>query len=150
MYHHGGLRPFFAGTWATVGRDMLFGGCFAVIRHGLMSHEYSNSRSELSNKMIINGFAGFIATIASSPLNYVRNIHYATDPSVCHTPGFQILRKLWIDSKQTQPRTFLSQLSYLQQQLRIGWGTARVACGMALGAQIYDTCAHHMKSTKYY
>lgn len=31
-----------------------------------------------------------------------------------------------------------AMLSYLQQRLRVGWGTARVAVGMALGQLIFD------------
>lgn len=119
---------------------MLFGGCFAVMRHGLLHHDDS------LNKFFVNGFSGFLATLISSPLNYVRNMHYATDPSKCHDSAYIILRKLWKDSKQVEPKNMSSQLSYLQQQLRIGWGTARVACGMALGAYIYDTCCHQLDS----
>ena len=116
---------------------MLFGGSFAVMRHGLLRHDDS------LNKILVNCCSGFMATLISSPLNYVRNMHYATDPSKQHDKALVILYNLWNDSKHIQPKTILSQLKYLQQQLRLGWGTARVGCGMAVGAQLYDTCAHH-------
>jgi hypothetical protein len=29
-------------------------------------------------------------------------------------------------------------LPFLQQQLAVGWGTARVAVGMALGSSVYE------------
>lgn len=29
----------------------------------------------------------------------------------------------------------------MQGRLRIGWGTTRVGCGMAIGAKIYHICA---------
>lgn len=111
---------------------MVFGGCFAVMRHGLLSNDKS------MNKFLVNCISGFMATLLSSPLNYVRNIHYATPPSVKHQPGLVILLDLW--SKTKLEKSFWNKMKYLQQQLRVGWGTARVACGMALGAQLYDKC----------
>jgi hypothetical protein len=115
-----------------VTRDTTFGGCFAVMRHGLLR------RDDTMNKLLVNGIAGFVATLLSSPLNYVRNMHYATPPSVKHRPALVILAELW--AKTLLEKSFLGRLKFLQQQLRVGWGTARVACGMALGAQLYDKC----------
>jgi hypothetical protein len=37
-----------------------------------------------------------------------------------------------------QQSTTLRKWSYLQNRLRIGWGTARVAVGMALGQFVYE------------
>ena len=34
----------------------------------------------------------------------------------------------------------MQRLSLLQDRLRIGWGTARVAVGMSVTASIYDRC----------
>lgn len=31
--------------------------------------------------------------------------------------------------------------SFLLSQLRIGWGTARVGCGMGVGAYLYSLCS---------
>jgi hypothetical protein len=130
LYKHGGFRPFYAGTLATVSRDMTFGGCFAVMRHGLLE------KDSTMNKFFVNGISGFVATLLSSPLNYVRNMHYATPPSVKHKPALVILANLW--ASMLLEKSFWARAVYLQQQLRVGWGTARVACGMALGAQLYD------------
>jgi hypothetical protein len=135
MYAEGGMRPFVAGTLATVSRDMTFGGCFALLRHGLQSPDDSKTK-----KVIINMFAGFMATLLSSPMNYVRNIHYATPPSVHHESARVILYQLWKKS-ETNTTSLFSRCVYLQHQLRVGWGTARVACGMALGAHIYEMCS---------
>jgi hypothetical protein len=105
------------------------------MRHGLLRHD------DTMNKFFVNGLSGFVATLLSSPLNYVRNMHYATPPSVKHRPALVILAELWANTLLEQSRW--SQLKYLQQQLRVGWGTARVACGMALGAQLYDQCIQY-------
>ena len=43
---------------------------------------------------------------------------------------------------EVQSRTLregvINRLKHLQNRLRIGWGTLRVAAGMALGQQVYD------------
>lgn len=134
MYSQGGIRPFVAGTVATVSRDMTFGGCFALLRHSAQTPDDTKTK-----KVVINIFAGFMATLLSSPMNYVRNIHYATPPSECHQSALTILCQLW--KMSSQETSFFSRLVYLQHKLRVGWGTARVACGMALGAHIYDICS---------
>ena len=134
MYAQGGVRPFVAGTFATVTRDMSFGGSFALLRHALQSPEDTRWK-----KGLVNMFAGFVATLLSSPLNYVRNIHYATPPSLKHRTARRILSDLW--HKSAQEPTLSARCIYLQHQLRVGWGTARVACGMALGAHVYEMCS---------
>ena len=88
MYRIGGIRPFFAGTIATMTRDLLFGGTFAVLRHlsydptknSTHPHDNNNNNNNKSlanhaNELYINLFAASVATIVSSPHNYVRNIH---------------------------------------------------------------------------
>jgi hypothetical protein len=49
----------------------------------------------------------------------------------------QILRNLWIEA--VKQGGFIEGASYLQHRLRIGWGTARVGCGMVTH-QLY----HHI------
>ena len=39
---------------------------------------------------------------------------------------------------ETAAKPGLEKFSFLQQRLRIGWGTARVAVGMAFGNYVYD------------
>jgi hypothetical protein len=77
-----------------------------------------------------------LATILSSPLNYVRNVHYATEPSVKSKSTQRILKELWIES--TKEGSIVRRMRFLQTKLRIGWGTARVGCGMAVGSKIYE------------
>ncbi len=48
----------------------------------------------------------------------------------------QCVRELW---KQARAKsTTLEQWKHLQSQLRIGWGSARVAVGMAVGQNIFE------------
>ena len=36
-------------------------------------------------------------------------------------------------------KALFGSLSYVQSRLRLGWGTARVGCGMAFGAYLYES-----------
>lgn len=133
---------------ATVHRDLVFGGTFALLRHEVLprllqdDHHIAQSHGITQDKkksaeFFINLSAGMIATILSSPINYVRNIHYATAPTDATQTAYEILSDLWIRSKQEYPH-WPDRWQFIQHRLRIGWGTARVGCGMAFGAMVYD------------
>ena len=79
--------------------------------------------------------SGLIATTLSSPLNYVRNIHYSLPPDIKPDSKNKVLTDLWC--KAMEEKSIISKLSHLQSRLRLGWGTARVGCGMALASQFY-------------
>jgi hypothetical protein len=144
MFFKGGIRPFFVGASATITRDLVFGGFFAIFRHNILRTGNENDHSynaNVSNNFIVNLVSGCFATVLSSPFNYVRNVHYATPPETIPSSAIQILLKLWRDSKSKG--SIISQLKYLQGNLRIGWGTARVGCGMAFGAKVYAFCSDY-------
>ena len=159
MFQRGGIRPFFVGTSATVLRDVIFGGSFAIFRREipLTLNKINNENNTLSdkdksqiiptikvNQFTINLLAGCLATAASSPINYVRNIHYATPADQPAESHMKILQRLW--QLAAAESTFFKRCKYLQSRLRIGWGTARVGCGMALAAQLYDLCSSKFKN----
>lgn len=148
MFQRGGFRPFLVGISATISRDVLFGGAFAYFRHELPPLYSSAVRSNSSSigmnasdyieqkSFFTDLAAGLIATTISSPLNYVRNIHYSCPPDVKADSTGKVLRDLW-HSAMAEKTAFL-KFSYLQSRLRLGWGTARVGCGMALASQFYS------------
>ena len=97
MWQRGGLRPFTNGILATISRDMVFGGLYAVLKviavteahetccisahapapcfplqlvfeHPMFGHD------KVHNRFLGQVFAASMATIASSPWNYARNI----------------------------------------------------------------------------
>ena len=144
MFKKGGINIFLLGSSSTLARDIIFGGVFAMLRHQLMKQYYDHTDTSIStHRYIINMISACCATILSSPLNYVRNIQYACNPSTNTDKMtiYRILKSLWI---QTQEQIGLyNKLSYLQRNLRIGWGTARVGCGMAFSEQIYTYCIQH-------
>jgi hypothetical protein len=78
--------------------------------------------------------AAALATVFSSPFNYVRSIQYAHLTNTDEPPRRIVMQlgRLWSNAKQ-QP----SPIRYLGQRLRIGWGTARVATSMALSQAVF-------------
>lgn len=90
--------------------------------------------------------AGTVATFASAPLNYVRNIQYAS-PAHGPVPGIgAVLRQLWHDAANHP--TASDRFHYIQQRLRLGWGSARVVVGMALGQAVFDAALHQWERTE--
>ena len=91
---------------------------------------------EIRHTFLTDLIAGLVATTVSSPMNYVRNIHYSLPPDIIPSSAATVLRDLW--HKALEEETLLGKLSHLQSRLRLGWGTARVGCGMAVASQCYS------------
>ena len=89
--------------------------------------------------------AGAAGTIVSSPFNFVRNIKYGWPASETPPTASVILGQL-VDEMKTKRREegVRSALAHMQERLRIGWGTARVAVGMAVGYEIYEVVKAHL------
>lgn len=152
MFEKGGVRPFFIGSTATLTRDVIFGGTYALLRHELQNAAFDSSgvkvtsdtnittnKFESYGRFFINLFSGCVATLLSSPFNYVRNIHYATPPDTLPSSTIKIFQDL---IEQTRDETTTVQkVKYLANRLRIGWGTARVGVGMAFGSIFYEYCS---------
>ncbi len=133
------------GSNATVQRDLIFGGIFALFRHQVIPAVFPSLDTRKETKrvhFVVNILAGSIATILSSPHNYVRNVHYATPPSQTPLPAYTILQSLVKDAIRQD--SWFKSIRLLQNRLRLGWGTARVGCGMAFGAKIYEVLANEL------
>lgn len=74
------------------------------------------------------------ATILSAPLNYVRNIKYGWSAHSVPPGSVRIL----IDLAKEARAQGQEAPGFLQNRLRLGWGTARVAVGMAVGQYLYE------------
>eukprot|EP00605_Chrysophyceae_sp_TOSAG23-4_P000844 GSChrysophyteH1.ASY1.ANO1.935.1 assembled CDS len=129
MYKRGGIRMYYVGAAATISRDLVFGGVYGVLRHEMPIMVLSKP------SFISNLIAAMVATVLSSPWNYIRNVHYATPYGQAPELPFAIISKLWKSARKQRP--LLQQIFHLQTQLRVGWGTARVGCGMAFSSQVY-------------
>lgn len=126
MRRASGWRPFGNGLLPTIYRDLVFGGCYTFGRRKL--HDQQTEHEYLAN-MIAAG----LATILSGPFNYARNIQYATPSHLSAPPTAEVLRELLGEIAQAS-----NKLVVVQNRLRIGWGTARVALGMAFAHTVYD------------
>lgn len=133
MVKRGGLRIFIVGTGATVNRDLVFGGIYALLRHELLASSTGSGAGtpEKSGKppppgFLVNLVAASCATILSSPWNYIRNVHYATEKGDKPLAALAILRELWTDAMRE--KTPFERLRFLQARLRIGWGTVSEPC----------------------
>lgn len=137
MAHKGGWRAFRKGTAATLGRDMTFGSTYEVLRHLL--HDTDANPKEAKNNVLYNAIAAGVGTVVSGPFNYARTIHYATPVHEQPQSIWNIMRHLLIESKKHEPSTY-ERFGFFQRNLCLGWGTLRVAVGVALGQAIFDCC----------
>lgn len=145
MYTRGGVRCFFVGSGATTLRDLIFGGFFALCRHEQLllirrqnGHDGNHKPSQM-RAFTVNAVAATVATVLSSPLNYIRVVHYATPPDVKPQGSIEILKALWHSA--AQEKSLWESAHYIQNRLRLGWGTARVGFGMAFSASLYNYCS---------
>jgi len=152
MHREAGLRIFLTGTMATLYRDLLFGGVYGYLRYALCARGGSDTADpgvppapiSSSQRYVINMFSAAIATFLSSPMNYVRNMQYAS-PSDRRPGAVKLLAELWARTREHGSLT--DAASFLQRRLRLGWGTARVGVGMAFSEQIYSRCARAVAAT---
>ncbi|KAG5177864.1 hypothetical protein JKP88DRAFT_169648 [Tribonema minus] len=140
MWREGGAAPFIRGVTATVTRDAVFGGTFALLRYGLpgvmgyRTEQQGGPRNRFWSDLV----AAAAATALSSPFNYVRNIKYGSPAATPIASDAATLRDLLREAAAALRRGgALDALSLLQQRLRLGWGTLRTAVGMAAGAKAY-------------
>jgi hypothetical protein len=114
---------------------MVFGGAFTLLRYEL--RELHGGQRDTKTSLTIDIFAAFWATILSSPFNYVRTLQYATPPSVPHKSIRHILKETYKDALKID--ILYDRFHYVQEKLKIGWGTARVCFGMAFSGYVYMT-----------
>ena len=132
----GSLRPLFRGLGTTVLRDIMFGGIFASLRlvlsapvDDLLRPLGAGSATSFVSSMV----AAATATLASAPLNFVRNMKYAArfdrrSPTIAAV----------LTSLAREMAASPTPLRFMLDRFRVGWGTARVAIGMAVGWELYE------------
>lgn len=132
MFRKGGLRPFGNGLIPTVLRDLCFGGTYTFLR--LEIQYVFQLRPE--QQWGANTVAAALATVVSAPFNLVRNVQYATRSREKADSISKILHDFVREVRSHD--TKWQRARYFQTRLRIGWGTVRVAFGMAFGHLVYD------------
>ena len=141
MLQQGGIGVLYKGLASTLLRDVTFGGCYTFMR--LQAQWVYDLPPEY--QWMANLFAAALATIVSGPFNLVRNVQYSTKSSEISPTSYEVISELMNETRQIESTP--QQLRYLSQRLRIGWGTARVATGMAFGHWVYDGL-HRLAHTK--
>jgi hypothetical protein len=132
MLRIGGLRPFCNGLIPTVLRDLVFGGTYTFLRFELQYR----LQLGLEYQWVANFTAATLATILSGPLNLARNVQYATSSRHVADSVRAVLAQ-FADEVLQRP-SWYEKCWHVQNRLRIGWGTARVALGMTFGHFVYD------------
>jgi hypothetical protein len=134
----GNLRPFYFGLMPTIYRDAVFGGCYTWLRLQIQWWMDLDTPEQYKGNFVAAG----LATILSGPFNYARNVQYATSSRQVPPSTTQVLHELMQEVRQTHG---VDKLRLLQNRLRIGWGTFRVALGMAFAHAVYDTIFEYLK-----
>ena len=133
MLRIGGLRPFCNGLIPTVARDLVFGGTYTFLRIELQYR----LQLGMEYQYVANFIAATFATILSGPLNLARNIQYATSSRQV-ADSVRVVLAQFADEVFQRP-SWYEKSRLVQNRLRIGWGTARVALGMTFGHYVYDS-----------
>jgi len=136
MAQAGGAQPFFRGIGPTLGRDLVFGGIFTLLRKDFAARMVPacKAEEETAVRFACDVVAAAVATTASAPFNYARNLMYAA-PAGAAASTFTVLQDL---ATQTAAQgSTLASLQFLQQRLKIGPATLRVALSMALASSTY-------------
>lgn len=142
MYQRGGIPPFFKGIHMTAMRDVVFGCAYELIRgfNRDLLEQWTQSRAATDSPHISVFWADMtaagLATMLSGPFNYIRSVQYASSSEKPMPTTKECLVELWKDVRH-QP-SVIAQAQRMQQRMRIGWGTARVAIGMAFSQQVFE------------
>ncbi len=155
MVARGGMQAFGRGIHLTVLRDIVWGGTYAGLRNwlpekllflgtstGFIAKDASAPSKSKPGVISFtsNMVAGGIGTMISSPINYCRNMAYGHNVAHEARGVMSILGDLVHDTNVHHARSGKSRASYFLGRLAIGWGTLRVALGLAVSSQIYIEC----------
>lgn len=132
MLRQGGIRPFCNGLVPTISRDLVFGGTYTFLRFELQYR----LQIESDYQWVANFVAAAMATVVSGPFNLARNVQYSTKSRHVADTVREVLAQL--AHEVAERRTTYERYIHIQNRLRLGWGTARVALGMSFGHFVYD------------
>ena len=136
----GGVKTLFKGVGATITRDVTFGIVYEVLRFKCM--RLNLIANDEANQLFCNLTGAGLATVVSGPFNFARNIKYSIPPGVKPPSTFHCVYQLLFVNAFKTP----NPLSYLQARMRIGWGTARVAVGMATAQFLFDYVKDYLQT----
>jgi len=138
MYRTAGAAVFFRGLPATVWRDAAFGAVFGYSRQKLraLATDQTPSSTSAAVRFVADACAAALATAVSAPFNYARNVQFSqpvTEPALGTSAALAALKR---ETLAHAPP--LERVAFLQRRLNVGWGTLRVACGMAIASWSFE------------
>ena len=143
----GGVASLFRGTHATICRDVVWGGTYAVLRHGLPALLCPDADVDAGEVRVhgastfqfsCNVVAALVATVVAAPFNFVRNIQYGHLTERRERKMVQTLKQVWREAANHQS----GRAMYLVSRMNVGWGTLRVGVSMGVGSQLYAFYMH--------
>ena len=143
MYRQAGISPFFHAIAPTLWRDCLWASVFQYLRHHSIVWAQRFDRPVRAGvEFTAVTAAGGVATALSSPLNYARNV-------VFKTPADRRAPNTWrcVYDLFREARGHPGAARFLAHQLNVGWGTARVAVGMAVSSKVYESTKAALAAT---
>ena len=147
MWSQGGYKIFFKGIIPTIQRDMVSGSTYEVVRHLMRDHfqKPNDPKNSLTN-FICNSAAAGLATMTASPLNWLRNLYYATPPDKKPPSTLDASKNIWQESK-IHSQKISGRLGFFQKRFGVGWGTARVAVSTGVGQLVCDAIRTQLTET---
>jgi len=138
IYAHGGALAFTRGMKATMARDMVFGMVYSSLRRYTSSKQQQAPTAwRRSREFAVNAASAAVATVVSGPFNYVRNVQFAKFGVDERPPSIPEALRYFARAAREREGV-VARARYVQTRLMIGWGTLRVASGMAITALGYN------------
>lgn len=136
MYKEAGLNSFARGLGTTAMRDSVFSALY------LLGKRFSDKKfTDNKSRFVANSLVSCVATVVTAPINYVRNMKYASG----YMNSNPTARDIYKDLFRQQPAysgSLTPVLHYYTHRLAIGWGTLRVGVGIASGQYIFDSLSY--------
>jgi len=159
MFREGGIRPFFKGIFMTTYRDVVFGISYELLRTwnreflaNVLGRRYNESAVDVISinlhgkglLFVCNFVAALFATVFSAPFNYARNIEYGSSAQN-RSPGFFRIMKSLSEEAKKESKIFWKRAVFVGRSFRLGWGSARVGVGMAIGQYFFEVVRSGLK-----
>jgi hypothetical protein len=134
MYKTSGVISFTRGLGTTAIRDSAFSSMYLLGKRSVESN-----CTDPTLRFFGNIFISCVATVITSPINYIRNIKYASG-YVRSNPSYDHIMTLLLKDQvpYSSNSGALPVIKYYFRKFAIGWGTLRVGVGIACGQSVYD------------
>lgn len=137
------------GVISTMMRDGIFGFCFSLRR--LAPNKTGAVEQPVASDFAAAVVCAAVGTTLGSPFNYLRNLSYAQNSCV-ELESWQAKRAFAerafgdLSRETREAGSFAGRLRVIVTRFNLGWGTLRVAVGMAMTDHVYTSCVRARRS----